>query len=587
MTLVTEKGQSWYFGARFGAGAAASSEARPMIRLSSCAAALLTAGVVTFSSPAEACGCFAPPDPATPVVQAGERILFAVENGKVTAHIQIQYAGNAKDFGWIVPLPSVPVVKAGTDELFTQLLATTTPSYKVENDFSGAQCPQATGGFALGCGGSPVALNRAAGPPTQEATPSPVVVQSTVGSFEYAVLKADDKAEMLKWLADNRYFIPTGTEDVIGPYVRPGAFFLALKLQSGASTGDITPIVLEYASQLPMVPIILTSVAAQPNMGIQVWLLGNGRAVPRNYHHVVVNDAELDWLSGVDNYAAVVTKAVAETPEKHAFVTEYAGPSAPMRDKVVTRGQFGTEENLASATTPGDFVTRLLVAGFGRDNVLPPVVRSVFFSQLPYPPALEQAGVSRERFLQDVDYFLGTFRQQRPELFTGYTSTFDAPSLARAVFAQYVTPMRELNQLFTTHPKLTRLFTTLSPADMTRDPVFSFNATLPDVPREHTAKLKMGCGSSTLVTEQGVELQVVGQQLSRKATPKALRIETVLEEGAPTVMTDNASVIVEAYKPAAAAMTPPMQGCSVVDPTSLGLLVLVAKLRRQRKGTRS
>ena len=87
-----------------------------MIRLSSCAAALLTAGVVTFSSPAEACGCFAPPDPATPVVQAGERILFAVENGKVTAHIQIQYAGNAKDFGWIVPLPSVPVVKAGTDE---------------------------------------------------------------------------------------------------------------------------------------------------------------------------------------------------------------------------------------------------------------------------------------------------------------------------------------------------------------------------------------------------------------------------------------------------------------------------------------
>jgi len=202
-------------------------------------------------------------------------------------------------------------------------------------------------------------------------------------------------------------------------------------------------------------------------------------------------------------------------------------------------------------------------------------------------PALEQAGVSRERFLQDVDYFLGTFRQQRPELFTGYTSTFDAPSLARAMFAQYVTPMRELNQLFTTHPKLTRLFTTLSPADMTRDPVFSFNATLPDVPREHTAKLKMGCGSSTLVTEQGVELQVVGQQLSRKATPKALRIETVLEEGAPTVMTDNASAIVEAYKPAAAAMTPPMQGCSVVDPTSLGLLVLVAKLRRQRKGTRS
>ncbi len=66
-----------------------------MIKQLSCGAALLAASVVTFSPRAEACGCFAPPDPATPVVQAGERILFAVENGKVTAHIQIQYAGSA------------------------------------------------------------------------------------------------------------------------------------------------------------------------------------------------------------------------------------------------------------------------------------------------------------------------------------------------------------------------------------------------------------------------------------------------------------------------------------------------------------
>ncbi|MBL8935455.1 MAG: hypothetical protein JNM69_12945, partial [Archangium sp.] len=251
-----------------------------------------------------------------------------------------------------------------------------------------------------------------------------------------------------------------------------------------------------------------------------------------------------------------------------------------------TRGQFGTVESLASATSPGDFVTKLLAAGFGAGNVLPPVVRSVFFTQVPYPPALEQAGVSRERFLQDVDYYLGTFRQQRPELYTGYTSTFDAPSLAREVFAQYVTPMNELNGLFTKFPKLTRLFTTLSPADMTKDPVFSFNATLPDVPLEHTAKLKMGCGSSTLKTEQGTELAVVGgQQLTRRPSPVALRIETVLEEGAPTVVTDNASAIVEAYNPTTPQPTQPMQGCSVVDPTSLGLLVLVAKLRRLRKAT--
>ncbi len=97
-----------------------------MTRLASSAAVVVSA-LTWFSQPAEACGCFTPPDATVPIVQAGERILFAVENGVVTAHIQLQYAGDAKDFGWLLPLPSVPVVKVGTDELFTRLIATTQP----------------------------------------------------------------------------------------------------------------------------------------------------------------------------------------------------------------------------------------------------------------------------------------------------------------------------------------------------------------------------------------------------------------------------------------------------------------------------
>ena len=48
---------------------------------------------------ADACGCFAPPDPSVPVVQAGEQIVFSHEDGVVTAHIQIQYQGEASEFG--------------------------------------------------------------------------------------------------------------------------------------------------------------------------------------------------------------------------------------------------------------------------------------------------------------------------------------------------------------------------------------------------------------------------------------------------------------------------------------------------------
>src|SRR5689334_19499386 len=93
------------------------------------AAAALAAAAVTLAAPraAHACGCFTPPDPSVPVLQAGERILFAMENGVVTAHIQIQYAGNAAEFGWLLPLPSVPILELGTDELFTTLTNQTQP----------------------------------------------------------------------------------------------------------------------------------------------------------------------------------------------------------------------------------------------------------------------------------------------------------------------------------------------------------------------------------------------------------------------------------------------------------------------------
>src|SRR4051794_39605668 len=101
---------------------------------------LSSAAVLFCSQRAEACGCFTPPDPTVPVVQAGERILFAVQNGEVTAHVQVQYSGaSGAEFGWLLPLPSVPTLELGTDELFAQLTSTTQPRYRMDTRF-GQEC---------------------------------------------------------------------------------------------------------------------------------------------------------------------------------------------------------------------------------------------------------------------------------------------------------------------------------------------------------------------------------------------------------------------------------------------------------------
>src|SRR5438128_2397754 len=93
----------------------------------------LTVAAIAWAMPgsARACGCLAAPNPASPVVQAGERILFAHDGNDVVAYIQIQYAGNADQFAWLLPLPSVPTLALGTDELFTALGQATQPVYRL------------------------------------------------------------------------------------------------------------------------------------------------------------------------------------------------------------------------------------------------------------------------------------------------------------------------------------------------------------------------------------------------------------------------------------------------------------------------
>ena len=138
---------------------------------------------------------------------------------------------------------------------------------------------------------------------------------------------------MLQWLSDNHYFVPAGTDDAVGAVHPPRRLLPRAQAARRATTsGDLQPVVVKYHSDLPMIPIVLTSVGGQPDMGIQVWMLGAGRAIPRNYYHTVINDAKLDWVGGSQNYNDVIIAATGEAPDKHTFVTEYAGGASVMQN---------------------------------------------------------------------------------------------------------------------------------------------------------------------------------------------------------------------------------------------------------------
>lgn len=520
------------------------------------AGAVLIGGVQS----ADACGCFTPPDPTVPVIQAGERIAFARANGIITAHIQVQYSGPAEEFGWLLPLPAEPELKLGTDELFAQLIATTQPKYRMTREYHGS-CPfdpNDPNNFGGGGGGGPSAGSDSEGGIDEG---SVLVVEDSIGPYDYAVLRADTQEPMLAWLRENGYFVPTATAESVTPYIRPGAFFLALKLQKGKEVGDLQPVVLKYASDYAMIPIILTGVGAAEDMPVLVWMLGEGRAIPRNYRHTVVNDAVVDWINAGSNYIDVITRAVDEAPEHHSFVTEYAGTSSIMVDLLDPPGRFGTTAELALQTEAREFTAYLIGHGYGIFNnnfgtwQFTSQVLSILQRELPMPAELVTEGYAPSDYYGSLDYFVGYMATQYPGV--AVDLDFDAAAVAAELEERVVTPTLEAGALFRTNPTLTRLFTTISPGEMTSDPVFSYNPDLPDVSQIHNAKLTFRCGfvgyddinevPATLETEQGWRLDLAnGITVNPWLTsdlPAAARTETLREEGAPEVLTDNDNLI--------------------------------------------
>jgi len=520
---------------------------------------------------ADACGCFAIPTPATPVLQAGERILFARDGNDIVAYIQIQYQGAADQFAWLVPLPSVPKVSIGTDELFSQLETAAAPRYLENNVYISCNGDTTTTSSGFGCGSSAFSSastdgGRVGYSDMSAANGDIVVEHSSIGPYDYAVLKADNDTELTTWLKDNSYFVPANTDAALKPYLHSGAYFLALKLRGGESVGDLVPVVLRYPSDNPMIPITLTSVGAVPHMGILVYMLGEGRGVPLNYYHSVLND--LKYWQSVTTLPALIDRAVSEAPQHHTFFTQYHGPSSVVQ-RLDYSGRFGSATVLASLSDPAEYLSYLRFNGF----TFTPALLAILQQALPVP-----AGVNVGQYY---------FNYNQYDYLRGYTdagvpvdNNFDPVAVTAEIEERVVKPAKEAQLLLSAHPDLTRLYTTLSPEDMTVDPVFGWNKNLPAVSAGVLGTTTTPCrGSAWVENEVGIRMYIN----STVPMPSTLRLETLGLEGPPVVVTDNTDSIKASLAPIAttdtqSATTSKNQGCGcgmTGDKNGLGMALLL------------
>ncbi|HTQ07385.1 MAG TPA: DUF2330 domain-containing protein [Polyangiaceae bacterium] len=439
----------------------------------------MAASVVGTTTRAQACGGFFCSQ-VNPVNQAAERILFADNgDGTQTAVIEILYQGPSQHFSWLLPISSVPTsdqIKVASETALQRLQLATDPQYTMTTTIEGTCKP---GDDTVGAPGA-LAGEGGEGGAASEGGGNGVHVEASgvVGSFDWAVISldttvSDPASAAVSWLGDNGYDVPQGAPDLLGPYLADGLYLLALKLTKGADTGSIRPIVLTYSGTQASIPIKLTAVSANDNMGVLTWLLGESRAVPQNYLSLELNEARINWFNPSSNYDDVVS-AAADDAGGQGFVTELASSTDSLAHAVWTpyddaNWSIVNGYEYSSFTELMDTTTGYLSAYDGFWDAVKAVVT------LP-------DGLTWDEF----ESCPGCYADQ---VENPPTSAELLDKLKEVV----IDPFQYVQTLVSSHPHVTRLYTTMSADEMTLDPLFTFNPDLPDESNVHQATRVIEC----------------------------------------------------------------------------------------------
>jgi hypothetical protein len=499
-----------------------------------------------------------------PVNQVAERILFAQDgsSNQYQMHVQIQYQGPPQAFSWMLPVPPGTEFALSSPALFTTMDGFYTPRFFL-NYLPVGICPDPDYGYYEEYYASGETGNQPEDTKEPEAPTVQVLSRENIGPYEKVSLKATVVADLIDWLRENNYQVPDRSEEVLSPYI--GDYeFIAIKLLEGKMAGDIRPIVLSFNAPSPSIPLKPTAVAAQADMGVIVHILGNQRAIPINYSLVEINEATIDWLGRGTNYPDVVSQAIDESPNHQGFTTDYAG-AHNLNDAFLTLA-IEKLNGLEEMRTIDD-----LVENFMREDLI--YSETLLYIWMSYDPELGQIFDSEYQKLNPMSFFTDIYYQcviyqNDVNRFIFQDNMFcnearmheiDGAALKERIITEYIEVRNNIIRLFDINNYMTRLYTTLSPDEMTLDPVFSFNVDVQSqVPVTRQATMYYDCQTGEnlyIQLSNGLEIDIVegnnpaiiarqnGETVRGQDQIGASMISRPLESGQPEIIQDNQSAI--------------------------------------------
>jgi hypothetical protein len=204
------------------------------------AAAATLALFLTQALPAAACGGLIAPNGAIRLARA--TTLVEWHDGVEHYFTSFSYHGEASSFGWIVPLPAVPVkVEEGGGWTLQRLFRETHPQPAI------------------------LALDFAAG---KASSPAEILQQVQVQALDITVLRGSGQA-VLDWAAENGFAVDGETKAHVLQYAKGSPVFMAAKYNAGRAQkqrllfGDGAPVLITMKIPHPWIPFEVLAAGQQ------------------------------------------------------------------------------------------------------------------------------------------------------------------------------------------------------------------------------------------------------------------------------------------------------------------------------------
>lgn len=302
----------------------------PVVALSFAAAALATAHV----QDARACGgCFHEPPRPNEVesVITDHRMVFSLSTTQTVLWDQVRYSGNPAEFAWVLPIHPGARIELSHDAFIAALDAITQPVVvppPVSCPGNGFSNGGSSGG--VGCGSSSDTASAFGGGFDDAGSSTPgvtVVRQETVGPYEAVTLRSTMGDSLEAWLTANGFDVPASMVPTLSAYASEGFDFIALKLRPGQSVRAMQPVRVVTDGADPSLPLRMVAAGVGANVGLELYVVAEGRYHTQNFPDAVVDFSKLTWdgVAQRSNFAQLEDDALAANGGR-GWITQSSSP---------------------------------------------------------------------------------------------------------------------------------------------------------------------------------------------------------------------------------------------------------------------